>query len=205
MLRLLTLLFALIRWMGPFGWLIAFGLTWWGYVRWVHEPRVGHIAWGVAACIALLSLLGRATGYILFIPAARATPSAGGQGPLTRIIEGYAAGDVRARNASFFGVETDAQTLGMEAQVRWVDRVSPPHLAVLAPADLSPTLSNPSLEAGVWSLWYPGSRVRTGWIYTAGQKRFGLELSFLGRRLLLALEDEADVEQVQYTLENARP
>lgn len=203
MLRLLSFLFHLLQRIAPAEWLGVIGLTWWGYIRWLSEPGVGYTLWSVAALTAALSLAGRALNHMIFIPRSRVTSSAGLHRPLPAIAHGYASGDIRAKHADFFDVEVGTTAFDLPVQIRWLGELSPPHLAVLGPHDLSSTLRNPTIDAEAWSLWYPGSRVRTGLIYVAGRERSGLAIAFLGRRLLLAVDEEEVAEQIQQALESA--
>ncbi|MFZ5816726.1 MAG: hypothetical protein ACOY93_15755 [Bacillota bacterium] len=197
MLRLITYLFLLIRRHEPVEWLVVFGLVLWA---WVGDTP---FMWVLAGLIALLSLAGKATGHAIFWPASHPTAPVARVEQLPPTAFGLATGHVRAIFRGSFEIEMDATVINLPVQVRWLSEVAPPHLAVLAPRNLQSTLKNPTVDASTWSLWYPGSRVRTGWIYSGGQRLFGLELSFVGKRLLLALEDEESAYRFAQQLTSA--
>ncbi len=183
-------------------WLLFVILLIWAMRAGTGTPK-GYLLFGLAGLVILLIGLGRATGHVIFWPSSRPTTSASAFQPLQGLLYGHIYGDIRYNRPDFFGMEDAGHAMGLAVQVRFLDAASPPHLALLAPRDIPTHLKHPTVEAFAWSLWYPGSQTRTGWIYAEGKKRFGLELSFLGRRVFLALEDEDAIEQVQHSLETA--
>ena len=193
--RLLSLLYALFRFTTPLDSLAALFLAIWGWVRLDGTPHTAYALWSVAILLFLAGRFAAASDYAVFTPTGLTEPSLS-YAFQPRIQQARATGQFRRWLRDDVHLPVPVAMVRAPVQVRWLAGERPPAIAVLSPPDIPPEAYDPVEKAEVWSLWYPGSKVELGWVYVNGSESPGLRLSFAGRRLLLALEDDASCREL---------
>lgn len=200
MLNLISFIWYWLYRLAPGEWLIAIGLAWWGLFK---DGADQYLLCGLAVLVLLLSWVAKAMSYVIFVPAAgEGWHALSGQSFTS--VRGAAVGEFLRYSDPVLRLHVRALRVGLPVLLHWFGADRPPHLALLAPQTIDARNRHVFDNASHWALWYPGSAVRQGTVYLKGREQPGLELSFAGRRMVVALEAEADAAAVQAVLaENA--
>ncbi|HYF80107.1 MAG TPA: hypothetical protein VD973_23595 [Symbiobacteriaceae bacterium] len=155
--------------------------------------------WGTAAAVLLLGArVADGNGFMLF---------AEDEG--IGLVHPFRPGVYRALASGRFlqrhwsGLLVHAMVSGGLVQVRWMAGGKPPCIAVLQPHELPEKTYSPLEEAERYVLWHPGSDVRLGWVAVGWSVLPGVELRFIGRRLVLAFDEEEQARAVAEALRSA--
>lgn len=169
------------------------------YVRLVRAGWQVALPWAVAAVLLLLWWwVADQHGYMLF--AAEEGP---GQFEPARPGTYRALASGRFLQKHWTGLMVRTLVSGEGVQVRWMAGAKPPYLAVLQPWELPASVLWPEDAAERHVLWHPGTEVRLGWVAVGWDVFPGLELRFIGRRLLLAFDEEEQARAVAALLRSA--
>lgn len=165
-------------------------------LRLVNDDWRAGLIWGsVAAFLLILGYIADAHGYMLFV----ADEYVGrADGVRQAVHRGLASGQVLNRH--WTGLISWVQISGESVQVRWLHQRKPPCLAIIQPAGLPESTYSPLEAAERFSLWYPGSEVRVGWVAAAWAVYPGVQIRFIGKRLILALPSEGEARALAETL-----
>lgn len=195
MFELLSFLWYWLFRIDPGQWLLALGMGWWGFIKYAHsDTSSAYLWWTLTVVLLLLSVSGRVFGYVIFRATDEEWRSLGGR---IGNVEVLAAGDF------FRSIEPD---LNLWAPRTYVNQPvvlrqqpgRPPALVASGPPKYVLKGGAPDYS----STWYPGSAVRRGTVYMGGRAQPGLELSFVGRRLLLGFDNEEDAAALAALLES---
>lgn len=195
-LRMLSACFGFLHKIGLARWLIAIPLFSIGLVKGAQSGlSVGGWWLGSAAGLLLLGWVAEATGFMFFVADELLEEQ---DEPPSGTLVAVAGGWFRTRDGYDWSVPEREEALLV--QLRWLTAEQPPTLAVLTPDDMPDRIKEPLGECRSAALWYPGVRVRTGWVTVGWHVHPGLELEFIGRRMRLALNHPGHVRAIAQLL-----